>query len=148
VQAATYHEYFLEAQGYTLKEKVFYQDKQSTIRLEKNGHKSWPNSRPINIRCFSIQNIIGLANIHLQYCPTKQMLADFFTKPFQGKLFQKFRDIIMGHEHINSLKETMPTSSQEQLEKVSLPANKWNGAVGQKIDLSILERLKRTCQNQ
>jgi hypothetical protein len=40
--------YFLEAQGYTLKENVFYQDNQSTIRFEKNGRNSCgPNSRHI-----------------------------------------------------------------------------------------------------
>jgi hypothetical protein len=45
--------YFLEAQGYTLKENVFYQDNQSTIRFEKNGRKSCgPNSRHIEIRYF------------------------------------------------------------------------------------------------
>jgi hypothetical protein len=31
---------FLEAQGYALKENIFYQDNQSTIRFEKNGRKS------------------------------------------------------------------------------------------------------------
>jgi hypothetical protein len=32
------------------------------------------------------------------------MLADFFTKPLQGSLFRKFRDIVMGYKHIDSLK--------------------------------------------
>ena len=34
------------------------------------------------------------------------MLADFFTKPLQGHLFQKFRDVIMGYKPIFSLKWT------------------------------------------
>ena len=29
------------------------------------------------------------------YCPTGEMIADFFTKPLQGALFRKFRAIIM-----------------------------------------------------
>ena len=33
------------------------------------------------------------------------MLADFFTKPLQGSLFRKFRDMIMGEHPIDSLKE-------------------------------------------
>jgi hypothetical protein len=41
---------FLAAQGYALKENIFYQDNQSTIRFEKNGRKSCgPNSRHINV---------------------------------------------------------------------------------------------------
>ena len=31
------------------------------------------------------------------------MLADFFTKPLQGALFNKFRDVIMGYKPISSL---------------------------------------------
>ena len=32
----------------------------------------------------------------IQYCPTKQMVADYFTKPLQGALFYKFRNQILG----------------------------------------------------
>ena len=31
------------------------------------------------------------------------MLADYFTKPHQGQLLNKFRDIIMGYKHIGTL---------------------------------------------
>ena len=30
------------------------------------------------------------------YCPTESMVADYFTKPLQGKLFHKLRDMTMG----------------------------------------------------
>ena len=32
----------------------------------------------------------------MKYCPTEEMIADFFTKPLQGALFYKFRDAILG----------------------------------------------------
>ena len=32
------------------------------------------------------------------------MLADFLTKPLQGSLFRKFRDVILGYVHISTLK--------------------------------------------
>ncbi len=32
----------------------------------------------------------------IQYCPTKRMVADYFTKPLQGALFYTFRDQLMG----------------------------------------------------
>ena len=35
-------------------------------------------------------------NISVVYCPTEEMLADFFTKPLQSSLFRKFRDNLLG----------------------------------------------------
>eukprot|EP00536_Pseudo-nitzschia_multiseries_P013814 jgi/Psemu1/36490/gm1.36490_g len=32
----------------------------------------------------------------VQYCPTQEMIADFFTKPLQGALFYKFCDAVLG----------------------------------------------------
>ena len=31
------------------------------------------------------------------------MIADFFTKPLQGALFNKFQAVIMGWEHIDTI---------------------------------------------
>jgi hypothetical protein len=30
-----------------------------------------------------------------KYCPTLDMIADYFTKPLQGSLFRKLRDLFM-----------------------------------------------------
>ena len=32
----------------------------------------------------------------VEYCPTGQMVADFFTKPLQGSLFRRMRDVVHG----------------------------------------------------
>jgi hypothetical protein len=40
---------------------------------------------------------IAKGNLIVEYCPTTEMVADYFSKPLQGKLFQKFRKEIMGH---------------------------------------------------
>jgi hypothetical protein len=81
---------FLEAQGYVLKENVFYQDNQSTIRFEKNGRKSCgPNSRHTDIPYFFIKDRLGIKNVSVHYCSTEQMLADFFTKPLTGQPLQE-----------------------------------------------------------
>ncbi len=34
--------------------------------------------------------------VRLHWCPTKEMVADFWTKPLQGSHFRKLRDYIMG----------------------------------------------------
>ena len=35
--------------------------------------------------------------MELKHCPTEEMIADFYTKPLQGKNFYKMRQMIMGH---------------------------------------------------
>jgi hypothetical protein len=131
---------FLAFQGYDLRVNVFYQDNQSTIRFERNGRKSCgPNSRHIDIRYFWIKDRIGLETIDVQHCPTEQMLADFFTKPLQGSLFRKFRDVIMGHKHINSLKPKPPSPSQERVEGIVRDASD-----GRKTDVPTQQSTKAT----
>ena len=40
-------------------------------------------------------NGINNKEIRVEYCPTKMMVADFYTKPLQGKIFRLFRNTIM-----------------------------------------------------
>ena len=54
----------------------------------------------------------------VQYCPTGEMLADFYTKPIQGGLFTKFRDILMGQSHISSLRQSIGFEKKERVENV------------------------------
>ena len=73
------------------------QDDQSTIKLEENRKmSSGKRTRHINIRYYFITDQIKNGNVVIEYCPTKNMVADFYTKPLQGKLFYKFRDQILG----------------------------------------------------
>jgi hypothetical protein len=39
---------------------------------------------------------ISKGEVQVEWCPTKEMVADFMTKPLQGAAFEKFRDLIMG----------------------------------------------------
>ena len=70
----------------------------------KNGRNSCTgNSRHINIRYFFVKDRVDKGEVRVEYCPTLQMLGDFFTKPLQGALYIKFRDVIMGYEPTTSL---------------------------------------------
>ena len=51
----------------------------------------------MDIKYFFLKDVLQREGIDLEYCPTAQMLADFFTKPLQGKLFKLMRDVIMGN---------------------------------------------------
>ena len=93
---------FLKAQGYQVKRNILYQDNKSAILLEKNGSlSSSQRTRHINVRYFFIKDKIDNGNIEVTYCPTGDMLADYFTKPLQGKQFELFRERILGLTYSN-----------------------------------------------
>ena len=73
-----------------------FQDNQSAILLENNGKKSSPKrTKHINIRYYFITDRIKNDELKIEYCPTDNMVADYFTKPLQGKKFFQFRNTIM-----------------------------------------------------
>ena len=89
--------YFLLEQGVTIEENILFQDNTSAILLEQNGKtSSSKRTKHINIRYFFVTDKISKGELKVQWCPTAEMVADYMTKPLQGKLFRKFRDIIMG----------------------------------------------------
>ena len=107
---------FMEAQGYNILENYFEQDNESAIKLEKNGRTSaGPRSRHIDIRYFWIKDRVKGHSIIIRHCPTLRMLGDFFTKPLQGTLFRKFRDVILGYNHVDTLL-TAPSEAEERVE--------------------------------
>jgi len=48
-----------------------------------------------DIRYFYVKDLIDRGIIKLSHCILENMLADFFTKPLQGKRFQLLRDLIL-----------------------------------------------------
>jgi hypothetical protein len=89
--------HFLQAQGFDIHKTVVFQDNMSSILMEKNGrNSSSKRTRHMNIRYFFVKDKIANRELEVDYCPTEKMIADFFTKPLQGKLFNLMRDEIMG----------------------------------------------------
>jgi hypothetical protein len=73
--------YFIEAQGYKLKESILNQE---------NGKESISKrTKHINVRYFFIKDRVGAGEITIKHFPTNEMLADHFTKPVQGSQFRK-----------------------------------------------------------
>ena len=97
--------YFLESQGYGTN-TILHEDNQSTMKLADNGKaSSGKRRRHINICYFFITDRIAKKEVTILYCPTKQMVVDFLTKPLQGALFYKFRDQIMGLAPMETIHE-------------------------------------------
>jgi hypothetical protein len=75
--------YVLQAQGYDTQPSTLFQDNQSTILLENNcTAPSSKCTRHIDILHYFIMDHVKKNEIHIEYCPKKEMIGDFFTKPF------------------------------------------------------------------
>ena len=104
---------FLMHQGIHLRDNVVYQDNQSAIRLERNGRSSCGRqTRHFTTRYFYITGRIKAKELRIEYCPTEDMLGDFFTKPLQGSMFRRMRQLIMNLP-TTSNESTCASSSQE-----------------------------------
>jgi hypothetical protein len=82
---------FLEAQGYVLPPVKLFEDNLSTIALIKSGKSNSSRTRHIADKVLSKE-------VEVEYMPTDSMLADILTKPLQGSLFKKFRDLLLNVE--------------------------------------------------
>ena len=91
--------HFLEAQGYPLKPSKVHQDNLSSKLLELNGRGSSKRTRHMNVRYFFVGDVAARKHVTIEYCPTDEMIGDFFTKPVGGSKFRRFRNIIMNITH-------------------------------------------------
>ena len=88
---------FVKAQGIEVSDNILYQDNKSAILLEKNGRaSSSKRTKHIEIRYYYVADRIAKGDLTVVWCPTEKMIADFLTKPLQGRMFNQFRDVLMG----------------------------------------------------
>ena len=79
-----------------MKGTVLYQDNESAIFLATNGHFSrGKHSKHISVHYFFIKDLVDKGEFDIQWCPTDDMNADFFTKPLQGSQFLRFQKCIL-----------------------------------------------------
>jgi len=91
------------AQGYK-PHTILAKDNESKIRMLVNGKASCTsNSKHVAIKYFWCTDRIKKGKISVHHCPTDKMLADYMSKPLQGKLFTLFRNVLMGWQHISTL---------------------------------------------
>ena len=83
---------FLEAQGHKVTDNILHQDNESTIKLARNGRRSSSKqTRHIEVRYYFITDHIDRDRMRVSYCPTGDMLADYFSKPhFSGNSIISF----------------------------------------------------------
>jgi hypothetical protein len=114
--------YFMKAQGYGVKNNVLFQDKKSSILLEKNRKaSSSKRTKHINIRYFFITDRVKKEEVSVVWCPTGDMIGDFATKRLQGSLFRKFRNQIMG---VTPARDPGPRKTDSNVGKIKTSKSK------------------------
>jgi hypothetical protein len=135
---------FLEAQGYQMRELILEQDNEAAMKLEVNGRASCSaRTRHVAIRYFFVKDRIKQENIVVRHCPTLQMLADFFTKPLQGALFRKFRDVILGYTHVKTLVNDTVALTQERVGERAISDSDTSDSKKKNISGKAIERKHR-----
>jgi len=88
--------HFLAAQGEHVPTTTIYQDNKSTMLLAENGKtSSGKRTKHLNVRYFFVTDKIKKGEVKVAYCPTQEILGDFFTKPLQGTQFVRMRSKIL-----------------------------------------------------
>ena len=126
--------YFLEAQGYPLKPTTLHQDNTSAMLLELNRRESSSRrTRHMNILYFFVGDVAKRQHVTIDYCPTDDMIGDFFTKPRGGAKFRRFRNIIMNISHdeygpvyVDALMAVHNEKMQKRIEVISQHENEYD----------------------
>ena len=88
--------------------------------MERNGKaSSGKRTRHINIRYFFITDRVNMKEIEIKWCPVKEMVVDFMTKPHRGSHFRKLRDLIMGMSSIKKAK--ILSKGMSSVKKAKIP---------------------------
>ena len=88
----------MQEQGYNM-DTIIKEDNKSTMLLMKNGRLSaGKRTKHLDIRYFYVKDLLDRGIVELEHCATGDMIADFFTKPIQGRKFQMLRDIILNRK--------------------------------------------------
>ncbi|GMF46392.1 unnamed protein product [Phytophthora fragariaefolia] len=65
-------------------------DNQSAIKFMQNAVSS-QRTRPLNIKYHFVRDAFMRKDVHVEYCPTQQHLADLFTKATDRVIFERLR---------------------------------------------------------
>ena len=96
---ATWLDNMLEELGMSKSKPItILQDNQATIKLANQGHGKFGRTKHIKRRYFAIKDLIDKGVIKLEFVPTGDMLADFFTKPLSVAKRRQLRAVMMGKE--------------------------------------------------
>jgi hypothetical protein len=90
---------FMSEAGYSkyVNPGTIHEDNMSLIHAIRKGDISSDRTRHIRICKLFTKDFVESGKFKLEHCPTEDVIADILTKPLQGKLFFRLRDLILGY---------------------------------------------------
>jgi hypothetical protein len=67
------------------------------MKLAEKGRSTSEKTRHINIRYFFVKDRVDAGELLITYLSTDEMIADVLTKPLQGTLFVKLRNLLLNY---------------------------------------------------
>ncbi len=74
---------------------------------EERKASNWRRAQHINIQYF----LVNMKEVEIKWCPTKEMVADFMTKPLQGSPLRRLHNLIMDTAFIKKAKNPSTSKS-------------------------------------
>ena len=88
---------FVASQVYNVKDNHLHRDNKSSVLLQKLGKASSSKiTKHVNIWYSFITYIVNNGEVSVVWCPTRDVISEYMTKPLQGAIFRNFRYQIMG----------------------------------------------------
>ena len=72
----------------------------------------------MNIRYFFVTDNVEKDNLQIKFKPSEDMVADFLTKPLQGRKFEEFRAKLMGIQMKSHDGDGIPSSKFTRESKI------------------------------
>jgi hypothetical protein len=93
------------------------QSQSKFLETNRRGSSS-KRTKHMIVRYFFIANRVASGEVRIEYCPTAQMIANFFTKPLQGALFRFFCSQILILQDV--LEEPVPRDHRRVLKQLPM----------------------------
>ncbi len=86
---------FIKELGYNTIAPIVHEDNLAVINMVRNNNNNNKGMKHVKMKYYFVNQHVKNEEINLIWCKTEEMVADLFTKPLTGQLYEKFKNIIV-----------------------------------------------------